>query len=74
VNCLKIIGKSNRVRCIAIAKTNRKIASCYISIGHKISLDTALEIVTKCCTYNIPEPIRQADLSSRYFIRKLRPS
>jgi deoxyribonuclease V len=37
-----------------------------ISIGHRISLDTALDCV-KALTgkYRVPEPIRQADLRSR---------
>ncbi|UCF08653.1 MAG: endonuclease V [Thermoplasmata archaeon] len=32
----------------------------YISPGHKVSFDTALEIVERSCRYKIPEPIRAA--------------
>jgi deoxyinosine 3'endonuclease (endonuclease V) len=37
----------------------------YVSIGHRVSLESAVDIVLKCCKYRIPEPIRQADLRSR---------
>jgi len=36
-----------------------------VSIGHRVSLESAVDIVLKCCKYRIPEPIRQADLRSR---------
>jgi len=41
----------------------------YVSIGHKVNLDTALKIVLTCSKTKIPEPIRQADLISRQYIR-----
>jgi len=43
----------------------------YISIGHKISLETAKNVVLKCSKYKIPEPIRFADNISREFVRKM---
>jgi endonuclease V len=43
----------------------------YISIGHKISWETALWLIKLVTTkYRIPEPIRQADLKSREFLRQ----
>jgi len=37
----------------------------YVSIGHKISLETAIEIVKHCTkNYRIPEPIREAHKSA----------
>eukprot|EP00795_Rhopilema_esculentum_P009577 gene9577-17332_t len=41
----------------------------YISVGHKISLHNAVKIVGKCCKYRIPEPVRQADIISREYMR-----
>lgn len=41
----------------------------YVSIGHKVSLATAIRIVQNCCLYRIPEPVRQADLISRELVR-----
>jgi hypothetical protein len=37
--------------------------------GHEISLTTAVQVVLACCKYRIPEPLRQADLLSRQFVR-----
>ena len=42
----------------------------FVSIGHRISLDSAIRLVQSCSHYRIPEPIRQADLLSRGYIRK----
>lgn len=36
----------------------------YVSVGHKIGLDTAVALVTKCSIYRVPEPIRQVRLPS----------
>ena len=49
----KIIGAS--------VKTS-KAKPVYVSIGHRISLKTAIEIVLNCSSYRLPEPIRQADI------------
>eukprot|EP01080_Neovahlkampfia_damariscottae_P009968 gene9968-2287_t len=43
----------------------------HVSIGHKISLETALEITQKTSIYKIPEPVRKADLLSRKYISDL---
>lgn len=34
-----------------------------------MSLPTAVAITLACCNHRVPEPIRQADLRSREFIR-----
>ncbi|KAI9218004.1 endonuclease V [Blastocladiella britannica] len=41
----------------------------YVSVGHSISLESAVKVVTRCCKYRIPEPIRVADLRSRELVR-----
>lgn len=41
----------------------------YVSVGHMVSLEKAVQVVLKCCLHRIPEPIRQADLLSRKFLR-----
>ena len=38
----------------------------FVSAGHKISVNTATEIILKCCKTRIPEPIRIADALSRH--------
>ncbi|KQK16986.1 hypothetical protein BRADI_1g31767v3 [Brachypodium distachyon] len=42
----------------------------YISIGHRISLDSAIGIVKYCSKYRVPEPTRQADIRSKVFLQK----
>ncbi|XP_065028153.1 uncharacterized protein LOC135582073 isoform X6 [Musa acuminata AAA Group] len=44
----------------------------YVSIGHRISLDSAISTVKTCCKYRIPEPIRQADIRSKMFLQKFK--
>ncbi|RHZ61727.1 hypothetical protein Glove_346g34 [Diversispora epigaea] len=46
----------------------------YVSVGHRVCLETALRLVLKCCHFRIPEPTRQADIRSREFIRKNFPN
>jgi len=44
----------------------------YISSGHRVSLETSVDLVKMCSLFRIPEPVRQADLKSRSYIRDLR--
>jgi len=41
----------------------------FVSVGHRLSLETAVALVQACSKFRIPEPIRQADLRSRALIR-----
>lgn len=46
----------------AVLRTRVGVKPVYISVGHRVSLDTALSIVLSCVTkYRLPEPIRAAD-------------
>ncbi|NXK96784.1 ENDOV Endonuclease, partial [Formicarius rufipectus] len=59
--------------CFVNAQALRSCSSSkplYVSVGHRVSLDTAVRLVQSCCRYRIPEPIRQADIRSREYIRK----
>ena len=40
-----------------------------ISVGHGISLTSATALVWRTCKHRIPEPVRQADLRSREWLR-----
>lgn len=42
----------------------------FVSVGHRVSLETSVALVRACSLYRVPEPIRQADLKSRTEIRK----
>ncbi len=62
-----LIGKSGTIWGKALAEKSTK--EIYISIGHRISLQTASEIVKNCCIFRIPEPIRLADNGCRKFLK-----
>jgi deoxyribonuclease V len=45
----------------AAVYTKSDVKPVYVSVGHKVSLETAIEIVKHCVkNYRIPEPIREA--------------
>lgn len=51
-------------------KTNAK--PIYVSVGHRISLETAIKLTKQCVTkYRLPEPIRRADQLAKDNRRKL---
>lgn len=58
----KVLGK-------ALRSSEKSSKPVYVSIGHKISLDTAVRLTHSCCRYRVPEPIRQADCRSREYLR-----
>ncbi len=46
----------------AVVRTRTNVKPLYISIGHKISLPTAIDYLFKCLTkYRLPETTRHAD-------------
>ena len=45
----------------AVLRTKNKVRPLYISVGHKVELSTAIELVLSCCRgYRLPEPTRFA--------------
>ena len=66
-----LIGLSGKTWGVALKGANRVVNPIYVSAGHKISLSTAEELVFNCSRSRIPEPVRQADLRSRDYLRKL---
>lgn len=38
---------------------NNSSKPLYVSVGHRVSLGTAVRLVRACCRFRIPEPIRQ---------------
>ena len=60
-------GKSGKIWGAALLPTDgcKPGNAPIISIGHRITLETALDIVKNCCNFKNPEPIRIADKRSR---------
>jgi len=54
---------------VSIYRLNNNIKDIYISIGHKISLETAIDIVKQLIKkfHFIPEPLRIADTNSKKY-------
>ncbi|XP_077980516.1 endonuclease V-like [Glandiceps talaboti] len=65
-----LVGNSGRVLGMALRSCNTSSNPVYVSIGHKINLDSSVKLVQCCCKYRIPEPVRQADIRSREFLRQ----
>jgi deoxyribonuclease V len=57
----KIVDPNGRVIGKVITAQNRKY---YVSVGHRISLKTASDLVQKCIVNGHPSPLRQAHLES----------
>lgn len=68
--CVKLVGQSGSVWGAALCTTGCVKNPIYVSVGHKLSLDSCIAIAKACSQYRVPEPIRQADLRSRQVIRR----
>lgn len=66
---LNIVTYNNEIVGCAFKATDDVINPIYISPGHKIDLETSIEVVKRCCKYRVPEPTRIADILSRKYIR-----
>jgi len=50
----------------ATLRTKKGVQPVFVSVGHKVSLKTAIELVLKCCAgYRIPEPLRRAHMYAK---------
>ncbi|XP_044533104.1 endonuclease V [Gracilinanus agilis] len=65
-----LMGDSGTILGMALKSHNKSSKPLYISVGHKVSLKTAVHLIQACCRYRIPEPIRQADIRSREYIQR----
>jgi len=45
-----------------VLRTRDRVKPIYVSVGHRVSLQTAVDVTMACCTrYRLPEPTRLAD-------------
>ncbi|KAL9177213.1 hypothetical protein ABFS82_01G044500 [Erythranthe guttata] len=65
-----LIGDSGSTLGAAMKSTEGSQKPVFISVGHRISLHTAVKIVKQCCRFRVPEPIRQADIRSKDCLRR----
>ncbi|NXJ94958.1 ENDOV Endonuclease, partial [Corythaixoides concolor] len=55
-----LTGASGRVLgMVSCEDSNNSSKPLYVSVGHRVCLETAVCLVKSCCRYRIPEPIRQ---------------
>jgi len=48
----------------AVLRTREKVKPVFVSQGHRIGLQKAVEVVLSCCNgYRLPEPVRRAHLT-----------
>jgi len=53
----------------AVLRTRKGVRPVYVSVGHRIALDEAVDAVLRCCRqYRLPEPTRLA----HHFVTRLR--
>lgn len=68
---VELVGNSGKVWGAALRSTNDSKNPIIISVGHRITLKTAIDVVKACVKkFRIPEPIRCADLKSRSLVKK----
>ncbi|XP_056361668.1 endonuclease V isoform X3 [Oenanthe melanoleuca] len=65
-----LTGTSGKVLGMVLRSCSSSSRPLYVSVGHRVSLGTAVRLVRACCRFRIPEPIRQADIRSREYLRK----
>ncbi|KAL7196098.1 hypothetical protein ACSBR1_036176 [Camellia fascicularis] len=64
---ITLSGDSGSIWGAAMRSTQGSFKPIFISVGHRVSLATAVEIAKMTCKYRVPEPIRQVD-DTRYGI------
>ncbi|KAG9450137.1 hypothetical protein H6P81_010102 [Aristolochia fimbriata] len=61
-NLVTLTGNSGSILGAAMRATSESFKPIFVSVGHRISLETAIEVVKICCKYRVPEPIRQVPI------------
>jgi deoxyinosine 3'endonuclease (endonuclease V) len=62
---IPLTGLSGETYGVAYKSTQEAQKPIYITIGHYVTLPTAIKVVGSFCHYRIPEPIRNSDIKSK---------
>ena len=68
-----LVGDSGAVWGALLRTTEPAEGACkpiMVSVGHGLSLESALAVVRRLTRHRVPEPVRQADLRSREWLRE----
>ena len=63
-------GKSGKVHGVAYKSTADTVNPVFLSPGHRVDMDLMLSVAFTCCKARVLEPVRQADLRSRQWVRR----
>ena len=66
---INLVGDSKQIWGAAMRSTDLAYIPIIVSIGHKITLESGIKIILKSTNYRVPEPIRIADLTTRFLLR-----
>lgn len=59
--CVSLVDGDEKIG--RVLRTRERLKPVFVSVGHKITLDGAVDIVLRCCTrYRLPEPTRLAHM------------
>ena len=67
---VELVGDTGRCWGAALIACPGTANPIYVSSGHRISLKSAVQLVRHCARFRVPEPVRQADLISREWLRQ----
>ena len=67
-NYLNLVGQTGKIYGVALKTASNVENPLFVTIGHKISLETAMKIILATSIYRIPEPVRNSDIKSKLFL------
>lgn len=65
-----LVGQTGQVYGAALIPAAGVSSPIFVSVGHSISLSSALQLTIAYSRYRVPEPVRKADQNTRSYLRK----
>ncbi len=66
---VELKGNNGDILALAVKSSEESINPIIVSVGHRVGIQTALEVFNKCTVFRVPEPIRLADKISRRIVK-----